>query len=201
MIDAHPALKGVSPQAPVADWFVGDDLHHNGALFLPHVVQLPGRSSAGRGPSRRKKFGRPVRPRHARRLRVLPRAGPARRTRDKTYFKGEVAFWNEVMEHGTYDDFWKARNIAPASEEHQAGGDDRRRLVRRREPLRRARDVYRADREAHSAGRHNILVMGPWVHGGWARRRRRHARARARSTPRRPSSTASRSSCRSSSTT
>jgi predicted acyl esterase len=34
MIDTHPALKAASPQAPIADWFMGDDLHHNGALFL-----------------------------------------------------------------------------------------------------------------------------------------------------------------------
>jgi putative CocE/NonD family hydrolase len=33
-IDAHPALKAVSPQAPVTDWYLGDDFHHNGALFL-----------------------------------------------------------------------------------------------------------------------------------------------------------------------
>src|ERR1700744_5705119 len=31
---AHPALKAVSPQAPVTDWFIGDDFHHNGALFV-----------------------------------------------------------------------------------------------------------------------------------------------------------------------
>src|SRR5207302_5265930 len=37
MIDAHPALKAASPQAPVIDWFVGDDWHHNGAFFLPHA--------------------------------------------------------------------------------------------------------------------------------------------------------------------
>ena len=36
MIDAHPALKAASPQAPVTDWFVGDDWHHNGACLLPH---------------------------------------------------------------------------------------------------------------------------------------------------------------------
>src|SRR5579864_5320747 len=29
----HPALKAVSPQAPVTDWFEGDDFHHNGAFF------------------------------------------------------------------------------------------------------------------------------------------------------------------------
>ena len=34
MIDAHPALKCVSPQAPVTDWFIGDDFHHNGAFYL-----------------------------------------------------------------------------------------------------------------------------------------------------------------------
>src|SRR6185436_14015111 len=36
MIDAHPALKAASPQAPVSDWFVGDDFHHNGAFYLAH---------------------------------------------------------------------------------------------------------------------------------------------------------------------
>ena len=30
----HPALKAVSPQAPVTNWFIGDDFHHNGAFFL-----------------------------------------------------------------------------------------------------------------------------------------------------------------------
>ena len=34
MIDSHPALKAASPQAPISDWFMGDDLHHNGAWFL-----------------------------------------------------------------------------------------------------------------------------------------------------------------------
>ena len=40
MIDAHPALKAASPQAPIADWFIGDDFHHNGALFLPHMFRF-----------------------------------------------------------------------------------------------------------------------------------------------------------------
>src|SRR5262245_25554110 len=33
LMDAHPALKAASPQAPLSDWFVGDDDHHNGAFF------------------------------------------------------------------------------------------------------------------------------------------------------------------------
>src|SRR5260370_7885470 len=39
MIDAHPALKAVSPQAPIADWFF-EDFHHHGALFLPHAFNF-----------------------------------------------------------------------------------------------------------------------------------------------------------------
>ena len=40
MVDSHPALKCVSPQAPVCDWFIGDDFHHNGTLFLQRCVRL-----------------------------------------------------------------------------------------------------------------------------------------------------------------
>ncbi len=54
MIDAHPALKAASPQAPVTDWFIGDDWHHNGALFLAHNFNFLSRSSTGRVPGRRK---------------------------------------------------------------------------------------------------------------------------------------------------
>jgi predicted acyl esterase len=40
LIDAHPALKACSPQAPIADWFMGDDWRHNGALFLAHTLSF-----------------------------------------------------------------------------------------------------------------------------------------------------------------
>ena len=39
-IDAHPAVVCVSPQAPVSDWFMGDDFHHNGALYLAHAFNF-----------------------------------------------------------------------------------------------------------------------------------------------------------------
>ena len=40
MVDAHPALKAASPQAPVTDWFVGDDFHRNGVFWLPHAFNF-----------------------------------------------------------------------------------------------------------------------------------------------------------------
>src|SRR5262249_21327281 len=36
MLDPHPALKAVSPQASPADQFLGDDFHHNGAFRLSY---------------------------------------------------------------------------------------------------------------------------------------------------------------------
>ena len=111
-IDAHPALVAVSPQAPIADWFIGDDFHHNGAFFLPHAFNFF--TSFGKPrPEPTTKWAAALRPRHRRRLRVLPRRPGRCRTSTAKYLKGDVAFWNEVMAHESYDDFWKARNLRP----------------------------------------------------------------------------------------
>jgi hypothetical protein len=40
LIDPHPALKAVSPQAPMDDNWLGDDMRHNGAFFLPHAFNF-----------------------------------------------------------------------------------------------------------------------------------------------------------------
>jgi len=165
MIDAHPALKASSPQAPVTDWFIGDDWHHNGALFLPHIFNFMA------------VFGR-------------PRTGPVKKfdyrfdhetpdgyqfflnlgslaNADKRYFKGEVAFWNEVMKHGTYDNFWKARNVRQHLKNIRpavmtvGGWFDAENLFGALETFKKV--------EMTSEGRPNVLVMGPWLHGGWSR--------------------------------
>ena len=76
MIDSHPALKCVSPQAPVADWFVGDDFHHNGAFYLPHAFRWLScfRPDARRADAR---AAQAVRLQDAGRLRVLSEDRPA----------------------------------------------------------------------------------------------------------------------------
>jgi putative CocE/NonD family hydrolase len=83
------------------------------------------------------------------------------------YFKDDVPFWSEVMRHGTYDDFWKARDVRPHLKNIRpavmtvGGWFDA-------EDLFGALETYKSV-EAHSPGAYNILVMGPWVHGGWHR--------------------------------
>ncbi|MBZ5728088.1 MAG: CocE/NonD family hydrolase [Acidobacteriia bacterium] len=165
IIDAHPALKAASPQAPITDWFIGDDFHHNGALYLPHAYRF---FSA---------FGHPrpapTRPQPAAPQENLPDAysfflsvGPLANV-DEKYFKHDVPFWTEMMQHPTYDDFWQARdlgrhlkNIKPAVMTVGGWFDA--------EDLYGALNTYKTI-EKSSPGAANTLVMGPWCHGCWAR--------------------------------
>jgi len=165
MIDAHAALKCVSPQAPVCDWFLGDDFRHNGALYLAHSFRFLSF------------FGQPLA--KPTRQRPVPfdyetpdgyefylNLGPLDEVQ-KTHFEKEVAFWDEMLEHGTYDDFWKARsplahlkNIRPAVMTVGGWFDA--------EDLYGPLSVYRAT-EDQSPGAYNVLVVGPWAHGDWHR--------------------------------
>jgi hypothetical protein len=165
MIDAHPALKAVSPQAPVADWFSSDDWHHNGALLLAHAF---GWFSGSGWPfskpttvSPNKQFDKMTEDGYEFYLQL----GPVRNVNER-YFKNEIGFWNEMMKRESKDDWWKARNIRPHLKTIKpavmtvGGWFDAENLFG-------ALEVYRSV-EAQSPGAVNILVMGPWVHGGWA---------------------------------
>jgi putative CocE/NonD family hydrolase len=165
MIDAHPALKAASPQAPVTDWFVGDDWHHNGAFFLPHAFNFLAAFGHPR-PEPTKKFFHPFDHETPDGYDFFLRMGPLSNA-DVRYFKGDVAFWNEVMRHGTYDAFWKARNLRLHLKEIRpavmtvGGWFDAENLFGALETFKRI--------EAASPETRNTLVMGPWVHGGWSR--------------------------------
>ena len=166
VIDAHPALKASSPQAPIGDWFIGDDFHHNGALYLAHafrffwIVGKPGPEPTRDSPpvlDYRTPDG----------YEFFLNLGPLPNIYEK-YFKDDVEFWRELTEHGTYDDFWKARDIRPHLKDIRpavmtvGGWFDA-------EDLFGSLQVYRAIEE-NSANAFNILVMGPWHHGQWASR-------------------------------
>ncbi|MBT4867725.1 MAG: CocE/NonD family hydrolase, partial [Planctomycetaceae bacterium] len=165
IIDSHPAIKAASPQAPVNDWFAGDDWHHNGAFFLAHMFNWMSRSGRVR-PEPTKKFRftfdyeTPDGFEFFRRIKTLQEI-------DTKYLKGEVPFWHETLKHGTYDDFWKSRNIRPHLKNVKpavmtvGGWFDAENLFG-------ALETYKSI-ERNNPETFNMLVMGPWRHGGWSR--------------------------------
>jgi putative CocE/NonD family hydrolase len=165
VIDAHPALKASSPQAPIADWFIGDDFHHNGALFLPHAFNFFSTFGLPRP--------KPTTEEHPRFSHGTPdgykfflELGPVANANEK-YLKGRIAFWNEMMQHPTYDQYWQARNTLPHLKNIRpavmtvGGWFDA-------EDLYGALNTYKTI-ERLNPGLNNTLVMGPWYHGGWSR--------------------------------
>ena len=164
MIDAHPALRAVSPQGPIADWFIGDDFYHNGAFFLAHAfgfLSSFGRPRSGPTTQVESSFIFPADDGYEFYLRMMgPLSGANRK-----YLKNKIPFWNDVMAHESYDEFWQSRNIRPHLKNIQpavltvGGWFDAEDLFG---PL----EIYRAV-EASSPDAYNILVMGPWYHGAW----------------------------------
>ena len=166
MINAHPALLAVSPQAPVTDYYLGDDDYHNGAFMLA--------ANFGFYQNFRPRAGEPAPPQPA----LRPDFGTtdgyqffldmgSLANGDEKYFKHSNPFWTEVIGNTTYNSFWQSRsiwkhlkNIKPAvmtvggwfdAEDPQG-------------PLRTFEAIQKNNPPAT-----NMLVMGPWTHGGFAR--------------------------------
>jgi putative CocE/NonD family hydrolase len=167
MIDAHPALVAVSPQAPVTDYYWNDDVYHNGAFMLAH------RFGFYQGFKLREGDPEP------------PPANPVRfdpgtpdgydfflsvgalANFDEKFFKHKQPLWLLNLEHSTYDDFWQSRaiwkhlkGIKPAV--MLVGGwydtEDPQGLLRQFDFM-----------EKNQPPKDLMLVMGPWNHGGFAR--------------------------------
>lgn len=165
-LSGHPALKAVSPQAPVTDWFMGDDFHHNGAFFI-----LDGFSFYAGG------FGHP-RPAPTTERPVSKLTIP-RNDNYATYLRigalrnfmaltgDSLKFWKDLYAHPNLDDWWKARNprnfvdnIKPAI--LTVGG------LFDAEDCFGAWRLYEAIEKKNPASTFNKIVMGPWYHGQWS---------------------------------
>jgi putative CocE/NonD family hydrolase len=166
-IDAHPALKAVSPQAPIADWFIGDDFHHNGALYLPHMFNFMYWFGQPRPePTTKRADGLDHESTPDGYNFFLNNVEPLSNV-DARYYHHKVAWWEEVVQHPNYDSFWKARstpqflkNIKPAMLTVGGWFDA--------EDLWGALHTYKSA-SAQSPHGDVKLVMGPWFHGGWSR--------------------------------
>ena len=161
-IDSHPALKAVSPQAPIADWFF-DDFHRNGAFVLPmgfNFFSSFGVSRPEPTPLSAERFNHGTKDGYQ----FFLQLGPLQNV-NKKYFNGRIEFWNEIAAHPNYDEFWQSRNLLPhlknisASVLTVGGWYDTEDLYG---PL----QTYAAI-EKMNPKTQNRIVMGPWSHGGW----------------------------------
>lgn len=163
----HPAIVAVSPQAPVTNWFIGDDAHHNGAFFLMDNYSFNSPMGMGFGtphPRPTKTSGKsipyPVNDNYKFYLETGPLSNFSKLMGDS------IPFWQEMYDHPNYDEWWKARDARNATKNLKpamlwVGG------------LFDAEDnwgtwnSYLAAETNNPGKDFNKIVMGPWSHGQW----------------------------------
>jgi putative CocE/NonD family hydrolase len=165
MIDAHPALKAASPQAPVSDLYMGDDAYHNGAFMLAANFGFYAFFQKQKNPelpAPRQPFNWGTTDGYD----FYLNAGSLANLGEK-YFRNANPYWEGNLRHPTYDDFWKSRNIRRHLKQIKpavltvGGWFDAEDCAG---PLESYRMI-----EANSPPANNHLVMGPWCHGCWTR--------------------------------
>ncbi len=160
----HPALKAVSPQAPVTNWFIGDDFHHNGAFFQMDAFSFY--SSFGKprptpttvGPSEFDYYTHDN-------YKFYLETGSLKNLAN--YLGDSVAFWKDLYAHPNYDAWWKARDARNATKNLRpamlwVGG------LFDAEDCWGAWNAYKAAEQNNPGKEFNKIVDGPWYHGQWA---------------------------------
>ena len=164
----HSALKAVSPQAPVTNWFIGDDFHHNGAFFQLDAFDFYSALGGAFGVPHPKpvsvaatSVGYPVHDNY----KFFLEAGTLK---NLTKYTGDsIAFWNDLMAHPNYDAWWKARDARNATKNLKpamlwVGG------LFDAEDCWGAWNAYKAAEENNPGKAFNKIVEGPWYHVQWA---------------------------------
>ena len=163
--NAHPAIRAVSPQAPVTDEFIGDDAYHKGAFFLldnfDFMKEFEGQRTAN-GEKYQPVFATSFKDAYQ----FFLKLGPLKNTNIAPYFNQKGKIFGEYLAHPTYDAYWQTRNIRPALTNVKpatlvvGGWFDA-------EDLFGALNTYQTI-EKQNPGTSNRLVMGPWTHGAWS---------------------------------
>ncbi|MEM9687339.1 MAG: CocE/NonD family hydrolase, partial [Bacteroidota bacterium] len=168
LLDAHPALKAVSPQACIGDFFF-DDFHHNGAYLLSYWIATSAFGYMKDTPTTERWYKLPDIGTKDHYQFFLD-AGPLSNL--DRFYKEDNVFWEQLKAHPNYDEFWQSRNIVQHLENIKpatmiVGG------LFDAEDLYGPLETYK-NIEARSSN-YNTIVMGPWSHGDWARKKGRQA--------------------------
>jgi len=166
--DAHPALKAVSPQAPISDFFF-DDFHHMGAYLQSYTAAFAvfgyQKTDTTRedwfAPQLMRFYEKPIADGYDFHL----QQGPLSSFTEK--YHHDNFFWQQIISHPNYDSFWQKRSLLPHLTKIKpavltvGGWFDAEDLYG---PL----NIYKKI-EQSTPGAKNSIVMGPWGHGDWAR--------------------------------
>lgn len=165
LIDPHPALKAASPQAPMVDNWLGDDMHHNGAFYLPHAMNfISGFGKVRSGPTQDYgpgvfQHGTPDG------YRFFLEMGPIKNALTK-YNMNQIPLWKEWVSNGDYNEYWQKQNVS----QHLKKADKVAILTVGgffdAEDLYGPLDMYKAI-ERNTPSNNSKLIMGPWYHGSW----------------------------------
>lgn len=167
-LSRHPAIKAVSPQAPVTDWFMGDDANHNGTLCLTDSYRFG--SSMYR--SRKSPSTEGLKKLVEINSDIYDYFLDKPLSELSAFFGDTLTFWNSMVSHPDYDKFWKDRNPSTHLKDIKAavlvtGG------------FYDAEDCYGAfktygELKKLSPDCDLFLALGPWYHGGWTNRTANH---------------------------
>lgn len=162
-LSGHPSLVAVSPQAPVTDWFMGDDFHHKGAFFVMDGFSFYPTFGAPR-PKPTTQWTPGFMFHSDDNYDVYLRTGALKNF--SALLGDTIAFWKDLYQHPNYDEWWQERNarvglynVKPAM--LWVGG------LFDAEDLFGAWNAYKAC-EKQSPSTNSKIVMGPWYHGQWA---------------------------------
>ncbi|WP_128546782.1 CocE/NonD family hydrolase [Larkinella soli] len=164
-LSGHPALVASSPQAPMADLW-RDDSYHNGVFLIPHnfnfypyftnrtdgkPTQEPSRTEFHYGTEDGYQF--------------FLNLGPMKNSQKPDYYGGKDPYWTANLAHPNYDSFWQSRNILP----HLKGIRHAVMIVGGWYDAEDLHGIFKtyAAIEKQNPGIFNVLVAGPWTHGGW----------------------------------
>jgi uncharacterized protein len=163
-IDPHPAVKAISPQAPMIDVWIGDDFFHNGAFRQTYGYDYAlGLESSkeltdvdyGKGRDGYDYF-----------LERGSFAEDVKRSGAHTLEGGVLPTWQRFLDHPAYDDVWSSRGVeyhlaTVAVPTLSVGG------YYDQEDMWGPQEEY-ATLEPHDSNHTNFLVLGPWRHGSWS---------------------------------
>jgi putative CocE/NonD family hydrolase len=168
-IDPHPAVKAISPQAPMIDVWMGDDFFHNGAFRqsygYDYVLGMESNKEVTDVDYGKDRSGAPVDGFNY----FLERGSFAKDV--KRSGSQTLPTWKLFLKHPAYDRIWSSRGVeqwinAVTVPTLSVGG------YYDQEDMWGPQEEY-ANLEPHDAKHENFLVLGPWRHGSWGSTTRR----------------------------